>query len=278
MPQVPIIKEIMDVVQHLKPWFVLSIGNSLVADLCSNIVPVIQLPTVTVGGMSTKATFQIVGRKVNDDDRQWVQRRGLPEDYIVESRPVYSFKSQTHQYTRKQLGLPENRFVVLLVGYRLDEEIDEACIETIVRLAEKEIFIAFVGIFEKYDSLVEKYGQLKNQSVFLGLQEDTLAINECCDVYLNPKRVGGGTSGAEALYKGSPVVTFDFGDVGNVAGPDFHVADYDEMYEKIIRYAEDKEYYGEMSRKAKQRAEALADSKSEFVRVIEKIEKSDRFR
>jgi glycosyltransferase involved in cell wall biosynthesis len=144
-------------------------------------------------------------------------------------------------------------------------------------LAEKDIFIAFVGKFEKYDSLVEKYGQLKKNSLFLGIQDDTLSINECCDAYLNPKRVGGGTSGAEALYKGVPVVSFDFGDVGNAVGPDFHVADYDEMYERIIRYAEDKEYYAQMSRKAKERAELLTDSKAEFVRVIQKIEESDRF-
>lgn len=277
MPQVSIIKNIMDMVQQLKPYFILTIGKSLVGDLCSNIVPVIGLSTVPSGRMTTKATFQIIGRKVNDDDRAWMQKHGLQEDHIVESLFTSSFNPQTHQYTREQLGLPEDQFIVLLVGGRLDDEIDEECVKVLVRLAEKGIFIAFMGKFEKYNSLIKKQEPLIKQSAFLGFQQDVLAVNECCDAYLNPKRVGGGTSCAEALYKGLPVATLDYGDVGVGAGPDFHVADYEEMYERIVRYAEDKEYYAQMSQKARQRAELLTDSKTEFIKAIRKIEESDRF-
>jgi glycosyltransferase involved in cell wall biosynthesis len=278
MPQVSVVQELLDVVQRLKPYFIMTVGGSLVGDLCSNIVPVIGLSTVPSDRMITNSTFQIIGRRVNDDDRAWMRKHGLPEEHMVESLFTSSFNPQTHHYTRQQLGLPENQFVVLLVGGRLDKEVDEECIRVLVRLAEKGIFIAFMGVLDTYDSLVEKWEPLKKQSAYLGFQEDVLAVNECCDAYLNPKRVGGGTSCAEALYKGLPVVTMDYGDVGVGAGPDFHVADYDEMYEKIIRYSEDKEYYGEMSQKAKQRAELLTDSKTSFVKAIRKVEESDTFR
>ena len=111
----------------------------------------------------------------------------------------------------------------------------------------------------------------------MGYQEDVLAVNECCDVYLNPRRIGGGTSGAAALYKGLPVVTLNYGDVGVGAGEDFHVKDYEDMYHQVVRYSKDKEYYARMSQKAIQRASELTDSKKEFVRIIRKVEQSNRF-
>lgn len=110
-----------------------------------------------------------------------------------------------------------------------------------------------------------------------GLQEDVLAVNECCDLYLNPKRIGGGTSVAEALYKGLPVVTMDYGDGGLGAGKEFHVSDYEEMYELVLKYANDKEFYKLMSEKAKERAQRLMDSKKEFVKIIETMENSKLF-
>ncbi len=277
MPQVSVVKEIMDVIQSEKPYFIVTIGDSLVGDLCSNLVPVIEIATVHSDRIRTKAQFQVIGRKVNDSDRRWMKKHKLPEDHIVESLFTFVFKAQTHQYTRTQLGLPENQFIVLVVGGRLDDEIDEECLQVFNRLAENEIFIAFMGVFDRYDSIVENNALLKKQSAFLGFQDDVLAVNECCDVYLNPRRVGGGTSCAEALYKGLPVVTLNYGDVGLGAGEDFHVKDFEDMYRQVVKYSEDKEYYACMSQKAKCRAAQLTDSKAEFARVIQKVEQSERF-
>ena len=72
-------------------------------------------------------------------------------------------------------------------------------------------------------------------------------------------------------------MTFDFGDVGVTAGADFHVEDYEDMYNTIIKYSKDKEFYEEMSKKARERGLRLVDSEGEFLKVIEKMEKSPRF-
>ena len=277
MPQVPVIKEIMDVIQSEKPYFIVTIGDSLVGDLCSKLVPVIGISTVPSSRMQTRAQFQVIGRKVNEDDKKWIKKHGFPEDHMIESLFTSAFRTQTHHYTRKELGLPEHQFVVLVVGARLDKEINEACMEVFYRLTENGLFIAFMGVFDKYPMYGEKNECFKQNSAFLGFQDDVLAVNECCDVYLNPKRVGGGTSCAEALYKGLPVVTLNYGDVGLGAGEDFHVSGYEEMVRQIVKYSEDKEYYQMMSEKAKKRAERLTDSKKEFVRVIQQAEKSQQF-
>jgi glycosyltransferase involved in cell wall biosynthesis len=85
--------------------------------------------------------------------------------------------------------------------------------------------------------------------VNLGFQNDMLAVLDCCDLYINPKRKGGGTSAFEAMYKGMPLVTLPVGDVGLAAGADFQAADYDEMIRQISEYKADREYYEVQSRR-----------------------------
>lgn len=278
MPDVSVIKEIMDVVKSEKPYFILTIGgNSIVSDLCSEIVPTIAIATVYSDRTMTYGQFQAIGRKISDSDRRWMRKHSLPEDHIIESLFSFEFKEQTHQYSRKELGLPEDKFIVILVGGRLDDEIDPDCMHMLQRLTDIGICVAFIGRFHRYQTYAEQNEIFKRNSIDLGFQEDVLAIDECCDLYINPRRVGGGTSAAEALYKGLPVVTFDFGDVGVCAGADFQVSSYDAMYDQIVRYDKDKEFYTKMSIKAKERAAQLMDSRSEFMKIIQKAESSERF-
>ena len=277
MPDVAIIKEILHVVKSEKPWFVLNIGgNSIVSDLCSNIVPTLTLGTVS-GRSTTRGQFQTMARKINDDDRKWLKKHHMPEEAIIECRFTSVLKEQMYHFKRKDLGLPEGRFVAVLVGSRLDQEIDSECMALLEKLVAAGIFIAFVGKFDRYKEYTDKNSAFGENTAFLGFQEDTLAVDEVCDLYINPKRVGGGTSAVEAICKGLPVVTFDFGDVGAGVGADFHVKDYDDMYNQVLRYADDRDYYVEMSQKAKERAAQLTDSTAEFMRIVHIMEQSERF-
>lgn len=278
MPQVSVIKEIIDVVLAEKPYFILTIGGgSVISDICSNIVPTLCVSTVFSGRTETRGQFQSIARRITEDDKRWLNKHNLPEDHIIEGLFNFAFVEQTHSYTRKELGLPENRFIVIIVGLRLDTEIDGECIKLLQRLMNAGIFIVFMGVFGRYREYVERYPDFGENSSYLEFQDDPLAVNECCDLYLNPKRTGGGGSAAEALYKGLPVVTCSFGDVGVSAGEAFHVKDYDEMFYQVIKYYKDKAYYYEMSKKAVERGKLLTDSTSEFVRIIKKMEHSQRF-
>ena len=278
MPSVDMIHEILEVVKQEKPYFILSIGgNSIVSDMCSNLVPTIAVSLVPSEKTMTRGQFQVIGRKISDKDLKWMQKHGYPKEHMIESLFTSAFKPQTHKYTRKDLGLPEDKFIVAIVGGRLDWEIDDTCMKMLLRLMEEGIYIVFMGQFMKFDMYAKKNAILQKQGIYLGFQEDVLAVNECCDLYLNPKRIGGGTSVAEALYKGLPVVTMDYGDGGLGAGKEFHVSDYEEMYELVLKYANDKEFYKLMSEKAKERAQRLMDSKKEFVKIIETMENSKLF-
>lgn len=274
MPQVSIIQDILEVISSEKPYFIIAIGsNSIVSDICGNIVPTLTIGTGQTARLKEWRPFQTVfGAVRNREDRALLEK-----DRVIESIFTYSFNPQTHFYSRKDLNLPEERFIVLIVGYRLDDEIDIEFLQLLYHLIESGIYIVFVGVLDKYQNILDTYPKFLNNSSFLGLQEDTLALCECCNLYLNPKRIGGGTSAAEALFKGLPVVTLDYGDVGFCAGSDFWVSDYDKMYDQVIKYSRDRQYYDMMSQKAFARAEILTDSETEFVRIIHIMEQSPRF-
>lgn len=274
MPQIPIIQGILDVIKNEKPYFIITIGtSSIVSDICGNIVPTLTIATGQMNRMKGWRPFQTVIGAVGNRERYPF----IEPERLIESLFTFRFKPQAHFFSRKELNLPAERFIVLVVGYRLDDEIDTEFLELLHYLIEAGIYIVFVGKLNKYQTMIDAYPQFRNNTSFLGLQDDTLAINECCDLYLNPKRVGGGTSAAEALFKGLPVVTLDYGDVGICVGSDFQVSDYDEMYKQVIKYSQDRQYYDTMSQKALARAKILTDSETEFTRIIHIMEQSSRF-
>ena len=278
MPISDNVAEIVDVVQKEKPLCIITIGgDSIVSDLCSRIVPTITVGTVPSGRSQTYGQFQTIGRKVTEEDLQWAGRHGLPADHFIESLFTSSFKPQEYTFKRSDLNLPEDGFVVLLVGARLDAEVDEECLNLLLRLVEQGIYLAFMGVFSKYKQLAANYPAFRDYAIDMGFQEDAMAVYECCDLYLNPKRVGGGTSVAEALYKGVPVVTLDYGVGGLGAGTDFHVKDYEDMYNTICSYKTDRNYYREMSEKARARAELLTDSAGQFMKVMDTAMSREEF-
>lgn len=278
MPSVPIIREILEVIKTEKPYFILTIGgNSIVSDICSNVIPTIAISLAPSDKTITRGQFQAIGRRISDREEKWMIKHNYSKEHMIESLFTSAFKAQTHKYTREQLGLPKEGVIAVLIGGRLDWDIDAKCLKMLFKLMEKGIYIAFVGEFLRYDKIANENEIFKQYGVNLGFQDDVLAVCECCDLYINPKRMGGGTSVAEALHKGLPVVTMNYGDGAVGTGEDFWVVDYDEMYRKVLKYASDKEFYDLMSNKAKERAVRLMDSETEFVKIITKMEQSENF-
>ena len=94
---------------------------------------------------------------------------------------------------------------------------------------------------------------------------------DICDLYVNPKRLGGGFSVIEAFAKGIPGVYVKEGDVYTAGGDDFAVDDYNEMTDTIIKYMEDKEFYKTQAKKAKERAKLMTSSESALMDMDNKI-------
>jgi glycosyltransferase involved in cell wall biosynthesis len=216
-----------------------------------------------------------VDKSLDEEDREILDILGVNPENVKRTMFTFSFKEQTHHLERGQLELPKDKFLLLVVGWRLDNEIDDLFLRMLehVVLAQEKIGVAFMGKFDSFDESMTRYPALQKNSYYLGMQEDALAVTECCDLYVNPERNGGGSSVAEALYKGLPAVTLPIGDVSVAAGKTFWVADYDAMERQIQRYCSDENFYAEMSQTARKRAENLLDSEKSFGEAIRQLER-----
>lgn len=275
MPDLEEMARVINLVEKQKPYYIVDIGGSdICADLCGMLVPQITVSTVFSKVAISCGEYQIVDKQLNEHDTEVLNILGVNPTCVQKARFTFSFKEQTHTYTRKELGLMDGKFLLLIIGARLDNEADDEFLRMLEHVvAEREkIGVVFVGCFEQYENRMKAFPSLKMQSYNLGFQTDVLAVIECMDLYVNPKRRGGGSSVAEAMYKGLPAVTLPMGDVSTAAGEQFHVSDYDAMERMIFKYVDDRGFYEKMSCLARKRAEELMDSYAGFGQAIEQIE------
>ena len=182
------------------------------------------------------------------------------------------------------MKLPEGRFLVAIVGNRLDIDINDAFIAVMQRILKDITCVDFVIIGE-VDDLKKKLDNaaFQNRVYYLGFQ-NLMKVYPVLDLYLNPDRMGGGFSSAMALIAGLPVVTLPDCDVAYNVGEEFIIADYEEMIQTVIRYVSDKKYYEQKVEQARNYKEKNTDEKMEryvkklldgVVRQIEVMEKND---
>ena len=277
MPNLESIKELLTLIQKYRPAYIISVGgSSLAANLANKMVPVISLSLCFSDIDVTLTDYQIVGRNLTEEDREILKAVNYKENQIITSQFTFGLKEQTEHYTRSQLGIPRDQFVIAIIGARLDDEMTELLLNRLESIVEQGYFLVFMGRYETYDKKMKRYPLIKKHSLFLGFCSDVLAILECCDIYINPYRKGGGSSCVEAMYMYKPVISIDYGDVATNAGADFLVKDYDEMFKLLTCYKTDQLFYEEQSKKARERAELLLDGTGAFEKAILEFERRER--
>lgn len=276
MPDIEKLEELLGEIRQMAPSIVIAIGgSSILANLVNKMVPVLSVGLCPSDFEYTSVKYQTLGRKLTREDKLLLQQVGYDETHVIESIFTSSLKPQTEHVTREEVHLPENGFLMVIVGTRLDEEVTDAFLEMVQGVLKDDMYLVFIGGFVNFEAYLDKFPKLRSQAVYLGYCDDILSRIEICNLYLNPTRRGGGTSCVEALFKGVPVVSVDFGDVAVNAGKDFCVNDYSEMAEKIKEYYENPEFYRQMSEKARRRAEVLLDTEKEFVRIVQEMQKRE---
>lgn len=262
-------KVISRLIKKIKPYYILSIGTgSMLADLCGHMVPVACMALAFSTLPHTKNKLKILGRKLSEEEKE--NYKDKDED-IIESRFTFELKPQKEHYTRETYNLPKDRFILVIVGIRLEYEIDDEFMKLLSRVCEAGCYVVFAGIMDNYDDMMKKYQTVKENSSFIGYCEDVSALMEICDLYVNPPRLGGGFSVIEAFDKGKPGVYMKVGDVYTSGGENFAVDTYDDMYTEIIRYKEDKAYYDEMAQKGRERAKLMTSSVEAIRDIDEQI-------
>lgn len=272
-PNIEAGKLLVEFVKKYKPSYIVNIGgNSLMVDVCANVVPVLNVNTVPSNISCTHATAQVVGKVSESNPDELLKIVGKDMKSVIFGRFTWSLKKQNQTLNRKELGCVADSFIIAVVGARLTTELDERFIKMIEPVLYKGAYVLIIGEMNNYEEMCINNSIFKQKTIYLGMQDDVLAILDNVDLYVNPDRIGGGTSVIEAMYKAIPVVTLDHGDVALGAGEEFCVHTYAEMTEKIIKYMNDIDYYNMMSKKAKERANYMLDSDGAFTDIISEFE------
>ncbi|SEM24630.1 hypothetical protein SAMN04487770_13025 [Butyrivibrio sp. ob235] len=263
---------ILETIKEMKPEYIVNIGGfNITASIANDMVSVL-LVGMAPGQLQYDGTDYFTYSLGNLDEAiAYARYLGAKEDSLIPSVFTSDFKLQREHHTRQELGISENMTVACVVGSRLDVEIDEEFIDFICEL--EDIYILFIGRFSKYEYICEKNERFKEISKNTGFVSDTLSYLDLCDIYINPRRLGGGTSSVEAMSKRVVPVSMNFGDVAYNIGDEFILDDYDGMAERIGTLRDDKDYYNEMSEKAEKRAQYLCDTEHRFIETVHELER-----
>lgn len=276
MPNFQEVEGLLRKIRVIAPERIIAIGKGgILANLASRMVPMLVIGLCPSDLEYTCAKYQALGRKMNEQDAELLKHLGYTKEHVIESIFTSSLKPQTEHIGRAELGIPESKFLMIVVGARLDSEVTDEFMSMLEELLKPDMYVGFLGTFSLYEAKVKGFSKLKAQSAYLGFCSDILSRLEVCDLYVNPIRKGGGTSCVEAMFKGVPVVSVGYGDVAVNAGEEFCVKDYDEMHETILRYYSDKDFYNTMSQCARDRADILLDTDKEFVRIIQEMDRRE---
>lgn len=258
MPCMEILSALLNVVRDKKPGFIISIGDIIFSDLADKISPVYSISlTADMPHKYTKYRSQY--RELTDKDDQWLKHTGFNSSSLIKTSFAFKLPFQKSHISRSKLGIPEDRFCLTVVGTRLNKELSDEYLSVIRDvIISNNCFFCIVGNLN-YELTLNNYPEFKENSCWIPVSDDLLSIMEICDLYVNPRRAGGGTSVIFAMHHGKPVVSIDYGDVSMNCGKEFCVSDYQEMKEKIIMLKNNHEYYSKLSLLATKRAEELTD-------------------
>ncbi|WP_203332250.1 glycosyltransferase family 4 protein [Planococcus beigongshangi] len=111
---------------------------------------------------------------------------------------------------QRELGVPENAFVVLSVGELNKNKNHEVIIKALAKLKDPNIYylICGQGPLKQYLETISIENGVKKQVIMLGYRKDIAEICKVADIFAFPsKREGLGLAALEAMASGLPIVT-----------------------------------------------------------------------
>jgi glycosyltransferase involved in cell wall biosynthesis len=271
------VTEVSDFLATIAAWnpgFVLNIGGgSVVTDLCAEFTTVATLPMIDRLPVSVGTMLFVTGG-LTETDRQIQQGLDISAERVILAGTAYELPERSKTLSRSDYRIPKEAYVIAIVGNRLDDEITCGFISDLNRLLERvpEAFLVFAGEWQSHQRLTSENSGFRERTLSLGYQRDLLALYEICDCYLNPPRVGGGTSAAWALAMGLPVYTQAHGDVGAITGEAFPCASIEAMAADLRRSIRDPKYRESQKTLAKKQFAQFTDRTQVVGSMLRQIE------
>ncbi len=242
-------KDIMEICDF-KPGVIYKIGSkyNITTDLLYPYFPIVS--QTIFGAEDNQFTDIFTGggylEKINDLYREQgiFNAFYMPHHLGIESMDSEVFKS------KELLGWTKGDFLLVSVGNRLEVEMTEVFIETIIGILEEDTSIKWLIVGSNgIDYINNYYPHLvkENRIKYLSYEKYLYDLYLICDVYVNPVRKTGGNSVAMAMKAKLPIITDDEdSDAGLFVGEENCIM-LNEFSKEIIKLKTDNLYYREKS-------------------------------
>lgn len=235
------ITEAISVVRRVNPVFAISMDTNLIADIVSDFMTVICNPLMAGRPASIVKRVIYKGERTDTIGLDW-NKDGEKDIYAINYPIILSPQWEGDESVIQEIRSISG-FKALLVGNRLDDEIDHAFINFLYDCVHRidDIVYVIVGDCPKLKEYIMR-GGLKDHFFFVGYTKNLPGIMNCVNVYLNPPRKGGGFSAKIAMESGVPIITLRNCDVYEWCGEEFACDDFAEMGNLLMRYQDDEMY------------------------------------
>lgn len=269
--------EMRQLMQELYAWKPLCVwhigGASFQHDYYRNLTTMISMPCTN--GYSVSEASVLVSYMQNDSAsfRESIAYIEEQKQKMVNIKITNEYKDEGKNYKKSDFEIPEDAFVISIVGTRLDDEMSEEFLHMIHELEEStdSLYYIIIGNSIKKPLSLENEAKVK----YLGHRSDLVDVIKVSDLFVNPPRTGGGGGACRALAVGVPVVTLPNCDVSSLVGDAFCCQTLEEMKEEIIRYQSDPDFYREKQERAKEKNEErnAVNNQESFQMLFEQLEK-----
>jgi hypothetical protein len=265
------LQSIAGTVLEIAPDAIISHGeNHFVQDMFYGRIPSIFATTGQVIPFARSDAYWAPGSLVNDEHDRVAERFGhgriLREAMFTTPSDVDVAPAE-----RAAFGLAPDHVVFLAVGGRLAQEIDAGFAEACIRIldANPHAVLLFAGPnVLNLEALFGPEEAARGRMINLGFRDDLPAITRMSDVYLNPRRAGGGTSAQTALFAGLPVVTLEHGHVSDVLDPASRRQGWDDYVAYAARLANDAALRREEASRQLEALRRRSDSAAQIARLL----------
>lgn len=233
----------VDYVRGVNPEFIIDIGGmNVIADVCSGFTTVCSFPCV---GTPVHSAAQVVVRRFHcegEKDKKY-------NSYLMDNQKVFELiianelsvvSNMQEQNAALRNKKEKDKFILLIVGNRLDREVTDEFLNVLNQILEDEpdVYVEVIGECDKLKNKI-KTSDKSDRYIFIGYADNLQEAMADGDLFVNPPRTGGGTGASLALKNHTPIVTLGNCDVA-IRGEGFvcgELAQYPEIIKKYIHDA-----------------------------------------
>ncbi len=239
---------ILEFIETWRPEFILNFGAfHLAGELLARGVKTITMPAGTELLPTRASAFDVAFHPVSESDRAMIQRYGMEPVKVIEAAYNFDLPAPVRTYTREDFGLSPEDFAIAVVGVRLNDELHADNARMLARICALDPRIVFVFAGPLAPATPDFLCSVMpaHRLRFPGRVEDVPAMYAHMNLYVNPKRIGGGASAVFAMAKGVPAFTLRHGHVADMIVPDF-VFDTEEALLAAVKDAFQPQRYAEL--------------------------------